>query len=268
MPKLRRETTTHLAVLRALTVARVQDLTPGMRRITLAGDDLGERRLGDVTLPAFSSPGFDDHVKVFVPLHGAELPVLPTQRADGLDWTTEGTRPTASDYTPRRVDVEGRELDLDFVRHGHGNAAGWAERAQVGDPAWIAGPSIGQALPHDVDWFMVAGDETALPAIGRLLEELPAGARAQVVVEVAGVADEQPLPTRADVELTWLHRDGADAGTTTLLADAVRDAPWWDGEAYAWMAGESTAARTIRTFWRSERHVPRDCLDVSGYWRR
>lgn len=268
MPKLRRETTTHVPVLRALTVAGVRDLTPGMRRITLAGAELREREHDGVVLPALSSPGFDDHVKVFVPLHGAELPVLPHQRVDGLDWTTEGTRPTASDYTPRRIDLELGEIDLDFVRHGHGNAAGWAERATVGAPAWIAGPTIGQALPHDVDWFMVAGDETALPAIGRLLEELPAGVRVQALIEVADAGDEQPLPTQADAHVTWLHRDGAEAGTTTLLADAVRDAPWWEGEAYAWMAGESSAARAVRTFWRTERHVARDCLDVSGYWRR
>lgn len=267
MPKLRRVTTTHVAVLRELEVVRVRDVTPGMRRLTLAGHALGERELDGATLPAFASPGFDDHVKVFVPVPGADRPVLPGQRLDGLDFTVEGVRPLGKDYTPRRVTAD--EVDLDFVRHGHGQAAAWAERVRPGDPAWIAGPTIGQAFPHDVDAFVLAGDETALPAIGRFLEELPPGLPARVVVEVSGPEDEQDLVTGPDVELVWLHRpDGAEPGTTTTIIDAVRDLDWPSGAVYAWMAGESTAARDVRTHWRAERAVPRDCLDVSGYWRR
>ncbi len=267
MPKLRRTTTTHVAVLRELEVVRVDDVTPGMRRLTLAGSALAERSLDGSTLPAFASPGFDDHVKVFVPAPDADRPVLPRQRPDGLDYTTEGVRPLGKDYTPRRVSPD--QVDLDFVRHGHGQAAGWAERVRPGDLAWIAGPTVGQAFPHDVDAFVLAGDETALPAIGRFLEELPAGPAAQVVVEVSGPQDEQDLTVRDGVEVTWLHRPaGAGPGTTTLLLDAVRDLDWPSGQVYAWMAGESTAARDVRTHWRADRSVPRDCLDVSGYWRR
>lgn len=267
MPKLRRVTTTHLPVLRELEVVAVHDVTPGLRRLTLAGEALGARELDGTTLPAFTSPGFDDHVKVFVPAPGADRPVLPRQRADGLDHTTEGVRPLGKDYTPRRVG-DGT-LDLEFVRHGHGQAAGWAEQVRPGDLAWIAGPTVGQAFPHDVDAFVVAGDETALPAIARFLEELPEHLPAQVVVEVAGPQEEQPLAVRDGVEVTWLHRPpGAEPGTTTQLVDAVRELSFPDGEVYAWMAGESAAARAVRTHWRADRQVPRDCLDVSGYWRR
>ena len=79
----------------------------------------------------------------------------------------------------------------------------------------------------------------------------------------------QDLVTGQDVDVTWLHRGaGVEPGTTTLLADAVRALTWPAGDVYAWMAGESTAARDVRTHWRSDRRVPRDCLDVSGYWRR
>lgn len=268
MPKLRRVTTTAVPVLRELTIAQVTDISPRMRRLTLTGPQLAARVVDDVELPAFDSPGFDDHVKVFTPALGESRPVLPRQRADGLDWTTEGTRPIASDYTPRRVDLDALEVDLDFVRHGHGKAATWAESVHVGDPAWIAGPTVGQHLPHDVDWYAVAGDETALPAIGRLLAELGEGVRVEAVIEVADAAERQELASRADVSIRWLHRDGAEAGTGTALVDAVRDLAWHDGRVYAWMAGESSAARAVRTHWRTDRQVPRDCLDVSGYWRR
>lgn len=268
MPRLRRETTTHLAVLRELEVLAVRDVTPALRRVTLGGPALAERTVDGVVLPAFATPGFDDHVKLFVPAEGADRPVLPRQRADGLDYTTEGVRPLGKDYTPRRFDPAAGELDLELVRHGHGRAAAWAEQVAVGDPAWIAGPTVGQAFPHDVDACVLAGDETALPAIARFLAELPAGLPAQVVVEVVDAAEEQALSDRPDVEVTWLHRGDAEPGTTTLLADAVRALAWPDGAVYAWMGGESQAAREIRTHWRTDRRVPRDCLDVSGYWRR
>lgn len=80
--------------------------------------------------------------------------------------------------------------------------------------------------PRGVDWTLVAGDETALPAIGRWLEEWPAGARGQVFVEVAEASHRQDLPVPDGVALTWLVRDGAPAATTTLLLDALRAAPW------------------------------------------
>ncbi len=268
MPRLRRETTALPPVLRRLEVVAVRDLSPGMRRVTLGGPELAENDAHGFTVPALRTDGFDDHVKVFVPVPGQDVPLLPVQEPERLDYTATGLRPLAKDYTPRRLDLDALELDLDFVRHGDGHASGWVERVRAGDPAWIAGPAVTAGRPHGVDWFLLVGDETALPAIGRFLEELPEGTPAQVVVEVADVAHEQPLRHRPEVEVRWLHRDGAAPGTTDLLVDAVRDAPWWDGEAYVWASGESQAMRAIRSFLRAERPVPRDCLDVTGYWRR
>ena len=268
MPKLRRETTVLPPVLRRLEVRRVVDLTPGMRRVTLGGPELGANDAHGFQVPALRTDGFDDHVKVFLPVPGQDVPLLPVQLPGRLDHTATGLRPVAKDYTPRRLDHVAGELDLDLVRHGEGLASTWVEHVGTGDPAWIAGPGITAAFPHDVDWFLVVGDETALPAIGRFLEDLPEGTPAQVVVEVADASHEQPLPARPGAEVRWLHRGDAPPGTTQLMLDAVRDAPWWDGEAYVWVSGESQVVRAVRTFLRAERPVPRDCLDVTGYWRR
>lgn len=267
MPRTRRAVTDLPPVVRELEVARVRDVTVGMRRLTLTGAGLGAGEVDGVAVPGFRTPGFDDHVKVLLPSPGQDRPVLPMQAEGRLDWTARGVRPIAKDYTPRRWDPETSELDLDFVHHSTGHAAGWVGVVEPGDPAWIVGPTTTASLPHGVDWLLVAGDETALPAIGRLLEELGPQQRVQVLVEVADADHEQDLTTRADVELTWLHRDGAAPGTTDLLPDAVRAAPWWDGEVFAWVSGESTMLRPIRQYLKTEHAVPRDCLDLTGYWR-
>ncbi|MGJ9411944.1 siderophore-interacting protein [Aeromicrobium sp. CF4.19] len=267
MARSRRESATIGAVVRELEVARVHDVTVGMRRVTLTGERLGAGEVDGVAVPAFSTPGFDDHVKVLLPSPGHDRPVLPVQEPDRLDWTAGGVRAIHRDYTPRRWDPIAGELDLDFVHHPGGHAASWVGAVRPGDPAWIVGPTITASLPHGVDWLLVAGDETALPAIGRLLEELGPEHRAQVFVEVADADHEQDLQTRADVDLTWLHRDGAAPGSTDLLPRAVMAAEWWGGEVFAWVSGESSMLRPIRQYLKTEHAVPRDCLDLTGYWR-
>ncbi|WP_375001417.1 siderophore-interacting protein [Aeromicrobium sp. CTD01-1L150] len=264
--------TTLAAVLRELEVARVQDVTVGMRRVTLTGPQLGAFDTasdgGGVTVPAFTTPGFDDHVKVLLPSPGHDRPVLPVQEEGRLDWTAGGVRAIHRDYTPRRWDARSGELDLDFVDHPAGHAASWVGTLQPGDPAWIVGPTLTASLPHGVDWLLVAGDETALPAIGRLLEELGPDHRAKVFVEVADADHEQVIETQADVELTWLHRDGAPPGSTDLLPRAVTSTSWWQGQAFAWVSGESSMLRPIRQWLKTEHGLTRDCLDLTGYWRR
>jgi NADPH-dependent ferric siderophore reductase len=269
MPRTRRETKTFPINVRELVVSRVRDVSPGMRRITLTGAQLrGFTTADGIRVPPLRSEGFDDHVKLVVPGPGQERPVPPVQVEGHLDWSPPGGRPTAKDYTPRRWDPEAGELDLDLVRHGTGAAARWADRVRPGDPAHIAGPKSSAMLPEGVDWLLVAGDETALPAIGRLVEELPDGLPAQVFVEVAGPDHRLPLAERSGVEVTWLYRDGAEPGTTDLLERAVRTATWWPGEVFAWIAGEAGSVKPIRSHLKLERGVAPDCLEVTGYWRR
>lgn len=131
----------------------------------------------------------------------------------------------------------------------------------------IAGPKMSYGLP-DVTWLLIAGDETALPAIGRLLEQLPAGQKASVFIEVAERAHIQRLETAGDVEITWLSRDGRPAGTTTLLQDAMARAEWISDDVFAWVAGEALTLTPIRRWLRNEKRLPRERVEVAGYWRR
>ncbi|MFE7130884.1 SIP domain-containing protein [Streptomyces sp. NPDC057638] len=261
-----RSVVTFPIVLRELTVLRAENITPGMRRITLGGDQLRAFTRDGFDLPALRTDGFDDHVKFFFADEDGHL-VLPRQNVSSLDWPVDG-RPVAKDYTPVRFDPGAGEIDFDFVRHEGGVASSWAETTNPGDAAWIAGPKMSHSHPEGADWLLIAGDETALPAIGRWLAEMPASTRARVLIEIGDDSHRQPLPTRADADIVWLSRDGAPAGSTDLLERAVRDMEWLPGTVYAWVAGEALTLKGIRRHLITERQVPREHTHITGYWRR
>ncbi|MFC7619823.1 siderophore-interacting protein [Microlunatus sp. GCM10028923] len=253
---------THPIILRRVEVARAVDVTPRLRRVTLTGDQLGAFSRDGLSLPAFHSPGFDDHVKLIFAADGDLDAALPRQLADGIEWGPAPNR-QGRDYTPRRFDPATGELDLDFVLHGDGPAASWATAARPGDALWFAGPKSSTVLPDDLDWILLAGDETALPAIGRFLDERPLDVPAHVVVVITHPAAELPLALRPGDTLHWVrarHADGPD------LEQAIRELDWWPGTGYAWCAGESRALLPIRRHLTRERGLPKSHLDVTGYW--
>ena len=268
MPKTSRRITVRPLTLREVEVVGVRDLTPGMRRITLAGAQLGEfTSANGFAQPAFDSTGFDDDIRLVFRYPGQDRPVLPVQREKGLDLPRD-PRPLTRLYTVRRWAPEAGELDVDVVRHGIGVGTTWAYRAQVGDRVHFFGPSSSRALPRDADWLLVAGDDSTIPAIARLLDELPAGTRAQVFIEVAEDGHRQELRELPGVEVTWLARAGADVGASDLLIDAVRNCAWWGGEPFAWLAGEQAAVRDLRRHLVEDRGMSKQDIEFSGYWRR
>lgn len=245
-----------LPYFREMRVVGARNITPHMRRVTLAGENLAR----------FASGGL--HVRLLFPQPGA-APQWPVTGADGRpSWPDEDRRPIARVYTIRHIDVAKGEIDIDFVLHEGAETPGasFARHAAPGDVVGMTGPGGGTF--GEADWYLLAGDETALPAIGRILERLPATARATVFIEVADAREEQPLPTAASATIRWLHRDGADAGGTTLLADAVRGVDWPEaGTVFAWAGCEHGAARAIRTYLRGERGLAREQHLVVAYWR-
>ncbi|XVV14952.1 SIP domain-containing protein [Actinoplanes sp. CA-131856] len=265
MPKTSRRITVHPLTLREAEVVRVTDLTPGMRRITLAGAQLRAfTSANGFPQPAFDSAGFDDDIRLVFSYPGQADPVLPVQKETGLDLPRD-PRPLSRVYTVRRWDPGAGELDVDFVKHGIGVGTTWAYRAEVGDRVHFFGPGSSRAFPQNADWLLVAGDDTAIPAIARLLDELPEGTRVQVFIEIAEDEHRQELRERPGVEVTWLVRAGAEA---TPLLDAVRNCRWWEGEPFAWIAGEQRLVRDIRRHLVEDRGVPKGDVEFIGYWRR
>lgn len=252
----------HPLVLRDVQVRRVYDVTPRMRRVTLAGDTLAAFSRDGLDLPAFATPAFDDHVKIILASDGDVSTAVPMQLENGIEWTPSDTR-LARDYTPRRFDPVSGELDLDFVTHGHGPAATWARRARPGDTLWFVGPKSSTVVPEDVDWVLMAGDETALPAIGRFFEERPTDAPVRAVISIADPAARQELALRPTDQVEWIVADPTDR---EALAAAVAAIEPLSGTPYVWAAGESRALLPLR------RHVSRTLgaakshTNITGYW--
>jgi NADPH-dependent ferric siderophore reductase len=268
VPRRTRPTVVHPIGLRELEVKRVADITPGLRRVTLTGDELGA-----LTTPEgfdqleFNSTGFDDDIKLIFAYPGETEPVLPIRKEGGIRFPKE-RRPLGKSYTVRRWDAATRELDVDFVKHGLGTATTWAYRAQPGERIHIAGPTTSKGLPEGADWLLIAGDDTATPAIAHFLEVLPADTRGQVFIEVAEDAHIYDLREMPNMEVTWLPRNGAPAGASTLLPDAVAAASWQDGQCFAWLAGEQSAVRDLRRHLIDARGLDKEWIDFTGYWKR
>ena len=223
---------------RTLTVDRIEDVAPQMRRIHFTSPELDD----------FPSVGFDDHVKMFIP--GTAGP---------------GERGTMRDFTPRRFDKAAGTIALDYALHDAGPAVAWAVAAKVGDTLEIGGPRGSAIVPDDFDWYWLIGDEIALPAIGRRLEELRDGVPVTSVVLVDSAAEAQTITTRTDWSSHWVVRDGGDEAA--LLIAALADVPLSPGVGFIWIAAEAGAARAVRAAIEARGH-PRQWLKASGYWQR
>lgn len=244
----------HPVVLRTLDVLHVERITPHMQRITLGGDELR----------GFHSGAPDDHVKLFFPNAAGEL-VTPTFGPNGLEYPPDREPSPMRDYTPRHHDIERNELVVDFVLHGDGPAASWAEHAVPGQHIGAGGPRGSFVVAGDFDRYVLAGDETALPAIGRWLEEMPAGTPVEVLLEIPDARDRQSLSSAAHVNVTWLERDGQPPGER--LEHALRDLPNAAGDTFYWIATESHRARVMRLFLTNERAIAKEWIRATGYWK-
>lgn len=248
--------------IRDLEVVDSYPVTPGMHRVVLGGDQLGAFRNNGHDIAPFRTDNADDHVKLVIPDVDRSAPD-PVQVDGHLDWP-DGSLARSRDYTPRRFDPVNKRLELDFVRHDGGLAADWATSVQAGDQVLVAGPRGTTVLPDDIDWYFLVGDETALPAIARRIEELPPGTAVTAVVSIPTAADEQTFDHQADLDIIWIHRDRE---SPDAMMRAIRSARWLPGQVYAWAAGEAGMLRPIRRWFRDDRQVDRGHTDVAGYWR-
>ncbi|MBF8757051.1 siderophore-interacting protein [Pseudomonas guariconensis] len=232
---------------RRLQVLRVTDLTPRMRRITLGGAEL----------QGFTSVGSDDHIKLLFAQTPEEQQAIDARNL-GRDG---GARPTMREYTPRRIDLVANELDIDFVLHGDGPASTWAAQAAAGQTLDVAGPRASMVVPDIFDSYLLIGDETAIPAIGRRLEELPAGRQVLALIQIEDEQEQQPLPSKAQVEVIWVRRHQDDL--LTMLEQLALP----PGALYAWVALEKTLTRQAKAL-LLDKGVKDDALKAAAYWRQ
>ncbi|EMV2054444.1 siderophore-interacting protein [Vibrio parahaemolyticus] len=231
---------------KTLVVTDTETITPNMQRITLQGEALSH----------FPRDCEGSYIKLlFNDMGSADLSIL-----------SEDDRPIMRTYTIRRFHPETSSIEVDFVRHVTqdlqcGFAARWAMAAQKGDTISIVGPGSISNLNTEADWFFMAADMTALPALSAKIRTLPEEAKGYAVISVISPADIQPLHAPADMELIWLTEGQA-------LADSVRELEWLDGNASIWCACEFDSMRALRQYFRNEKEVDRENIYISSYWKQ
>jgi len=284
----------------SVRVAAVTSLTPSFVRVTLTGDALAD----------FSSVGLDQRIKLVLPIPGHGFTDLP----DGEDWYAawralpDAVRNPLRTYTVRSFRPDARELDIDFVAHGDtGPASRWVSSCRVGEELRIVGPAVPSSpaeLPTGAAEFdpgaanriLLAGDETAAPAICAILEALDVATVGHVFIEVPTDADRLPVTAPAGVEVRWIARNGAshgvrmtdqvhawastvaagpESGGAPELVDVdVDEQVLWDVPAaepsrpvYAWIAGEAGCVKELRRHLVRGVGLDRKQVAFMGYWR-
>ena len=225
-------------------VRAVSRLTPNMIRIIFG-----------VTEPdTFASSGFADERLAMA------SPSPTGARRTGM------SRSEQRSYTVRAWDEVTGDLTIDFVVHAGGVAAQWALRAAPGDVVQVSDALGWYDPPEDCEWQLLVADMTGLPALGRIVENLPAGSRAHVIVETIDAADWQELESAAEVSYEWLSGTGHGLAPS-VLASAVRRFEFPAGRGYVWFAGEAAESRVVRKYLRRELGWPVERFEVLGYWR-
>lgn len=241
-------------------VVAVGELSPSMVRITVRGDGLRE----------YPAEGADQWLRLFLPLPGQDEPVLPTSE----DWwpevcrMPEAVRPIVRSYSVRAVRPGAAELDIDVVRHGEGGpGTRWAARVAPGQRLGLLDESTTYAPPTGTPWQLLLADESALPALGSIVEGLPAGTSALAYAEVPTAEDVQELASAGNLSMHWLAREPGEAVGARLLA-ALQQATLPPGTPYTWLAGEQRMVRQARRHLVGERGYPRATVCFMSYWRR
>ncbi|MFB8247237.1 siderophore-interacting protein [Streptomyces sp. NPDC055952] len=220
------------------TVKAVSLIAPRMARITLSGPGMAAFRCDQPT----------QWVKLFV--------------TDPLDGRSVGRAYTVRHHSPTEP-----RIDVDVVLHGNGPAARWAEAARPGQEVSFGGPKGSFRPVPETDYYLLAGDESAQPAVLTIVESLPSGWRGAVYLEVEGPEAEVEVDQAAGLDIVWVHRDAGRA-KGEALRDAVLKASVPATGVAAWAAGESGAIRTIRRHFTETLGLNRDRAYAKGYWKR
>ncbi len=230
--------------IREVEVLRVEDVTPECA-VIVGGSAMDSHVRDGVRLPAVCHQRFRDDAALPVDPQTGALPFDTPRNTDtgAVDWPA-GSFQYSRTYTVRSYDADTREMAIDFAEHEGGLASDWAYRVRPGETILMAGPKHSASLPREAEWMLVAGDQTALPAIARCLEMLPADMPATVVIEVAEPSHRQELKSEAPVEITWLFR--SENGGKSRLVETVQAARWRPGQPYLWVAGEALTIKPLR----------------------
>jgi NADPH-dependent ferric siderophore reductase len=240
-----------------LEVIRRERIAPHLVRVYAGGAGFAAVRPNEFT---------DRYIKILFAKPELAL-VPPYDLAELRGRLDPSDLPVTRTYTVRQVNTAEQWLAIDFVVHGDEGLAGpWAATATPGDLIVFSGPGGGYSPDPTADWHLFAGDESALPAIAAALEALPADAEGVAFVEVYGAADEIVLEAPDGVDIRWVHRGDAAAGTSTVLADTIADFDWPTGRVQVFAHGERESMKALRAVFFDRHRLERAQVSLSGYW--
>ena len=243
-------------------VIRTERISPNFMRITVGGDNLAP----------LTKHGFDHWFRLFLPHEQGETNFNLPKRVDTLGYVQylrmpAETRPPMRNYTVRHHRPEALELDIDFVVHGdEGLATRWATRARPGDSVALLDQGAGFEFDPAVKHFLLAADETGLPAVAGILRDLPRDARGSAVIEIPHAEDAQEVSAPEGVRVDWLVRDEGDRPGIRAL-EAVKKWERPEGRVTAYLVGEQGLATGARRWLVNELGVPKKSIVFSGYWK-
>jgi NADPH-dependent ferric siderophore reductase len=224
-------------VRRTLRVVEKEHITPRMLRVVFQSDEL----------QGFDSPSPDDHIKIFLPGSGNEKAI-------------------SRDFTPRAWDLEAGTFTIDFVLHDAGPATEWARSAKPGDRLEIGGPRGSTVVPDDFDWYLLIGDATALPSIGRRLETMRHDVPVDVFILVADSGEQQDLLTTANCNIHWLECSESSRNDAATLRSALESFRFRAGDGFIWIAAEASVSRDLYSYFVEMRGHPTQWVKAAAYW--
>lgn len=240
-----------------LEVLASERLSPHMMRLTFGGPGFANFQDKAVS---------DRYVKIL--FTKPELGLQPPYDLDALrEKLAPEDFPVRRTYTLRHVDLEAQTVQIDFVIHGDQGIAGpWALNAKLGDQICFTSPG-GLYTPNpEFDRHLLAGDESALPAISAAVEDMTEDMVGDIYLEVSGPEDEVRLDVPAGITVHWLHRGGYYTPENTKLEEAVRNAEWHEGTLQVFAHGERETMKSLRSYLNGERGVDRRAMSLSAYW--
>ncbi|MDR4891972.1 MULTISPECIES: siderophore-interacting protein [unclassified Chryseobacterium] len=225
----------------AFIVKNKQYLTPHLIRVIFEIDEKQAELLANV--------GSGSNNKIFIPAEEDGVSLVRT-------------------YTNRKIDLENRELTIDFVAHGdNGPASAWALKACTGDVLEVGVKESTRPLVPDADFYLLAGDATALPVICAIAEQFPSYVSAKILLEVAGKEDELILCSAADISVEWLHNPHPEKGSK--LTETVKSVQFPSGvlKEYVYIAAEYTTVHELRTYFKTTLDWDPHGMYICSYWK-
>lgn len=239
---------------RIVSVVRTEQLSAHLIRVLVTGEKLKD----------FGQGWGSAHIKFLLKNPEATELILPKTTFKGPVWPEDAIRPFVRVYSVHHYDEAANELAVDFAIHGHGVASQWAINAKPGDEVGLAGPGGFKPTIGPADWYLFAGDLSAMSGMTALLGNLPDHAKGHAMIQVHGPEDVYEFPHPESVKITWLY----DAKSSTALIDTVTALPWPQGKVSAWIAGENAAVIGMRKYLKEKRGLDKNSMYAMPFWKR